>query len=193
MKIPQEERPGELNMTPMIDVVFQLLIFFMLSMHFTRIEGKLITTLPKDKGQSSLPPQQQDLQQIHVYLCAGGDIRTHTLNKGEHEKTDKDASVCSTRVGQTDCGDLHMTEKDATKAAHNRGIYAAIAEKARELHEMTPSARDPNRRTPIVIDADSETPYEHIVGVVNALKKRELQAIEFSGNPRFQKYAGKPK
>ena len=38
------------NMTPMIDVVFQLLIFFMLSMHFKEVEGKLLSQLPKDKG-----------------------------------------------------------------------------------------------------------------------------------------------
>ncbi len=47
-RVMDEEKPGDLNMTPMIDVVFQLLIFFMLSMHFKEIEGKLITTLPRD-------------------------------------------------------------------------------------------------------------------------------------------------
>lgn len=38
-----------LNMTPMIDVVFQLLIFFMCTVHFRVREGKLQTFLP-NKG-----------------------------------------------------------------------------------------------------------------------------------------------
>lgn len=37
-------------MTPMIDVIFQLTIFFMCSIHFKSLEGKLYSHLPKDKG-----------------------------------------------------------------------------------------------------------------------------------------------
>jgi biopolymer transport protein ExbD len=40
----------ELNMTPMIDVIFQLLIFFMCSLHFKTLEGKLLSYLPKNGG-----------------------------------------------------------------------------------------------------------------------------------------------
>jgi biopolymer transport protein ExbD len=48
----------ELNMTPMIDVVFQLLIFFMLVPHMTRVNKELLE-LPKlsgteDQQESSL-------------------------------------------------------------------------------------------------------------------------------------------
>jgi biopolymer transport protein ExbD len=38
------------DMTPMIDVVFQLLIFFMLTIKFKTLEGKLAAYLPKDVG-----------------------------------------------------------------------------------------------------------------------------------------------
>ena len=48
--MPDEVATEQLNMTPMIDVVFQLLIFFMLTMQFKEIEGKLLSQLPKDKG-----------------------------------------------------------------------------------------------------------------------------------------------
>jgi len=40
----------KMNMTPMIDVVFQLLIFFMCTIKFKTLEGKLSAYLPKDVG-----------------------------------------------------------------------------------------------------------------------------------------------
>jgi biopolymer transport protein ExbD len=40
----------EMDLTPMIDVVFLLLIFFIVTMKFKVLEGKLETELPKDVG-----------------------------------------------------------------------------------------------------------------------------------------------
>ena len=43
---------------------------------------------------------------------------------------------------------------------------------------------------PIILDADSEVPYEHIIGAVNAIKAAGIDNIEFVGNPRFDAYYG---
>ena len=40
----------EMEMTPMIDVVFLLLIFFMCTLRFKTLEGKLAAYLPRDAG-----------------------------------------------------------------------------------------------------------------------------------------------
>jgi biopolymer transport protein ExbD len=45
-----ETSEPHLEMTPMIDCVFQLLIFFMLTGKFVGTEGKLAAFLPRDKG-----------------------------------------------------------------------------------------------------------------------------------------------
>ncbi len=45
----------DLDLTPMIDVTFLLLIFFICTMKFKVLEGKLITNLPKDVGVNSSP------------------------------------------------------------------------------------------------------------------------------------------
>ena len=53
MRIKQNKRvieESELDMTPMIDIVFQLLIFFLLSAKFIALEGQLSSYLPKDRG-----------------------------------------------------------------------------------------------------------------------------------------------
>ncbi len=58
LKVPDEMKG---DMTPMIDVVFQLLIFFMLTIKFKVLEGKLSAYLPKDVGvnQSDAVPKEK--------------------------------------------------------------------------------------------------------------------------------------
>lgn len=41
---------AELQITPLIDVTFLLLIFFLCSIKFKMLDGKLVTYLPKDRG-----------------------------------------------------------------------------------------------------------------------------------------------
>jgi len=46
----QEDGEGSLSMMPMVDIVFLLLIFFLLSAKFVTFEGELSTYLPKNRG-----------------------------------------------------------------------------------------------------------------------------------------------
>ena len=150
------------NMTPMIDVVFQLLIFFMLSMHFKEVEGKLLSQLPKDKGT--------------------------------HEKQEKPNEECTIMVEQVEIGKVYRTDKQAGKAAANRAMYIELGKRTAELYQATPSSKggrdDATKRPPVILDADSETPYEHIIGAVNACKNVGIDNVEFVGNPRHDKYYG---
>jgi hypothetical protein len=40
-----------LNMTPMIDIVFQLILFFLFSLRFKSVAWRIEANLPKDRGQ----------------------------------------------------------------------------------------------------------------------------------------------
>ncbi|MHC4777731.1 MAG: ExbD/TolR family protein [Planctomycetota bacterium] len=51
----------ELSMTPMIDVTFQLLIFFMVTSNFKSLEGKLDVFLPENGIRSDTPPVDMEL------------------------------------------------------------------------------------------------------------------------------------
>jgi len=57
-------------MTPMIDIIFQLLIFFMLMPSFQSHEGYLTTNLPKDQGPNRAP--QENLERIKIELLDEG-------------------------------------------------------------------------------------------------------------------------
>lgn len=58
----------ELNMTPMIDVVFQLLAFFLLSMNIAQAEGDFQVKMPL---AARAGPETGDLPPLKVRLAAG--------------------------------------------------------------------------------------------------------------------------
>ncbi|MEM8494308.1 MAG: biopolymer transporter ExbD [Planctomycetota bacterium] len=63
-------RVGQLNLTAMIDVIFLLLIYFVVTSNFRIDEGVLTATLPQGEGKpqatTELPPQK-----VEVLLTAG--------------------------------------------------------------------------------------------------------------------------
>jgi biopolymer transport protein ExbD len=58
----------EINLTPMIDVVFQLIIFFMCAMKFKTLEKKIEAFLPKDRGLAKTPEKIEEKVQIKVII-----------------------------------------------------------------------------------------------------------------------------
>ena len=188
-KRPEEVETDGADMTPMIDVVFQLLIFFMLTMQFKEVEGKLLSQLPKDKGLAPSHVLQPELQEVRIVICAGGDTRMHKHDKGKHEKADKNNEICKVMVENHEIGELYLTEKHG-KAAHNKTIYATLAAKVKELVDAQPSTKDATKKAPVILDADSEVPYEHIIGAVDSCKHLDIDNVEFVGNPRHDKYYG---
>ncbi len=63
-KASNEEIAGD--MTPMIDVIFQLVLFFVFSMKFIAFEGQIQSFLPKDRGQG--PGQVVDPITATIFL-----------------------------------------------------------------------------------------------------------------------------
>lgn len=67
----QRQEEASVNLTPLIDVVFLLLIFFMVSTTFTR-ETQLKLDLPQ--AASGEQVETRDQQQIELTISANGDI-----------------------------------------------------------------------------------------------------------------------
>ena len=70
------EPDQEINMTPMIDCVFQLLIFFMVGTRFRSDDGVLSANLPRNKGQRAVPTvlDEKDLPHVRIRLSLGGGV-----------------------------------------------------------------------------------------------------------------------
>ena len=86
MRIPYQSRLSSgANMTPMIDVVFLLIIFFLVSSHLARQEHRLPVELPFAEKFSPLDPEKQSLtirvdldRQIYV---SGDDVDISQLRQ----------------------------------------------------------------------------------------------------------------
>ncbi len=87
-----------INLTPLIDVVFLLLIFFMVSTTFTR-ETQLSIDLPEAKGK----PREALAQQIEILVDEGGayrvngralvDGRVRTLQAAIYKESEGDTTL----------------------------------------------------------------------------------------------------
>ena len=62
------ENPLPLNVVPLIDVIFCLLLFFMCSFHFKTLEGKMEAWLPQDKGAAQAKPTDPEMGEIRIVL-----------------------------------------------------------------------------------------------------------------------------
>ncbi len=67
MAVPlPEPEDTEMNMTPMIDIVFQLIIFFLLSLKFKTIDRRIESMLPKDRGLAPTPTFPEDFLKVKI-------------------------------------------------------------------------------------------------------------------------------
>ena len=62
----------EMEMTPMIDVTFLVLIFFMCTLKFKTLEGQLAAYLPKDAGVNPNPSEVLEPLEVGIHVRAPG-------------------------------------------------------------------------------------------------------------------------
>lgn len=77
MKLARTLRDDEVraDMTPMIDVVFQLLIFFLCNLHYRALEGRLDAFLPRDLGRASQAEHQRTTVEVAILVAEPGERR----------------------------------------------------------------------------------------------------------------------
>lgn len=63
-----DDNPVAINVTPLIDIIFCLCVFFMCGLKFKQLEGKFDTWLPKDKGTDGVAAAQEQLQEVRVAM-----------------------------------------------------------------------------------------------------------------------------
>ncbi|OHB75377.1 MAG: hypothetical protein A2Z34_07010 [Planctomycetes bacterium RBG_16_59_8] len=159
----------ELPLTPMIDVIFQLIIFFMLMPMNKTLEGHLASQLPK-RGWGS---------------GTGGIVRELRI----HLQTAGEGQGCVVRVESGEIGIVQATvsrnERDRAIAENNKAVWRRFALRVAELYRMLPPPSASGESNPVVIDAGAGVPWEHIVAVVDACRAQGIDHVEFAASPRF--------
>ncbi len=85
----REQEEVKLNITPLIDVTFLLLIFFMCAMKFKTLERKVAAFLPKDRGLAKTMIKLEEKPKIAVELKRKKDEK-HTRVKCNDEELGRD-------------------------------------------------------------------------------------------------------
>lgn len=155
-----EDEGGKLDLTPMIDAVFLLLIFFMCSMEFRAPDALIKAFLPKDRG-----PNQQSPDEIRP------DVRIKLLwidPTTLRPTADPDAGEVVLKVGS------HIYA-DAEGRPDYEALYRELV-KLRETARRGPTAES----LPAIIDARGQVPYQHVVSALNACVKAKLTEVSFA-------------
>lgn len=98
------ESKVSLEMTPMIDVVFQLLIFFMFTFKIVSIEGEFAITMPAAEQGSAAPTSENitALPDIQVRLAAApnGELASIQVGDSQVKSLDELATTLKAIVGE---------------------------------------------------------------------------------------------
>lgn len=132
------------NLAPMIDVSFLLLIFFLVTTTFERAEGVFTSQLPRDTTQPAvaLPISPIVIRLTQTDLAF--DAFTITIDQFENQPT----------------------------------TLNELAQVLREIH----SHPGFDRETPVVIVADNDVRWDHVVGCWNAALRADCKNVAFA-NP----------
>ena len=127
MKFPRSAKPDTgINLTPLIDVVFLLLIFFMVTTTFTR-ETRMLITLPEADGEALVSEQQVVLElvvsrdgsySVNGQNLINGDIKTIMAALKEASEGNKDIPLMITADAQS----THQAVITAMDAAGRLGF-----------------------------------------------------------------------
>ncbi|MEZ5502621.1 MAG: biopolymer transporter ExbD [Halioglobus sp.] len=120
MKFRRQQRDEVgINLTPLIDVVFLLLIFFMVSTTFTR-ETQLTIDLPEAAGQ----PRETSTKEIEILVDEGGGYRVNGEALVDRRMRTLQAAIYKISAGDTT---LPMTISADAQAAHQDVVRAMDA------------------------------------------------------------------
>lgn len=75
----------ELQMTPMIDIVFQLLVFFIMTFKIVSLEGDFNIKMPLAAESEQMPDDMPPIPPIRVRLAAGPDGEIAGIRMGERQ------------------------------------------------------------------------------------------------------------
>ena len=139
--------------------------------------GRAIAERPSRDVDFTPPPNQ-----VWVSFCLdpfrNGGIRAHLERAATHDRADRPNEETWIYVNGRAVGAVYDTEKDAARSEENLKLYETAAEMAKKKGALL--------EVSLVMVADSETLYEHIIGVLNAAKRRGIGNIVYMGNPRLE-------
>ncbi len=143
------------DMSPMIDIVFNLLIFFLCATKFKTAEGAIETYLPKDQGLASRTTPQS-IDEVRITVSWREETQTATLRLG---------AKLLTQPGDWDV-------KDSTLSP----VWPRLA---RGLQELKDTQQGPEP-LPVTLDIRPQVPHQYAVSALNEVIRVGLKEVRFA-------------
>jgi Biopolymer transport protein ExbD/TolR len=176
----------DINLTPMIDVVFQLIIFFMCAMKFKTLERKIEAYLPKDRGLAATPERIDERVNIKVV------IKQTDLEGVPHFVMFEEDLVGSLGPGVPRMGTRPVAGKDLIDAytrARDQHWRQYIEPKLAAVKQRIETSLRADRTLPCEIDAEPKVRHAYVIAVLDAFLEVcdnldiEKPEITFVGTP----------
>lgn len=157
-----EKEQMETDLTPMIDVAFLIIIFFM-CLPFKTLDGKLAAFLPTEKGLNPTPEKPPELFFIKI----------HIVGRKEKERVWGDPNGIQEKV-------LMPTEvlykfPDGETTDDIKAVSGYIRKLKNE------AAKLPEAEVRGEIKANHKVPHKYIVAVLNKFAEAGLEKVDFFG------------
>ena len=162
----------EMEMTPMIDVTFLLLIFFVCTIKFKTLEGKLAAYLPKDVGVNASDAEPMEKIDISLKLKAAG-------RKVEAKRLEKDG----TEVAWSSMAQGEFTLLDhKVEYGINRDSFADTEAGLKEMKLKLTQLLDADPERAVTIKAMQGIVYKDIIPVLDACIDVGFTDVTFGGS-----------
>jgi biopolymer transport protein ExbD len=180
-----EDEAFALNLTPMIDVVFQLIIFFMCAMKFKTLEKKIEAYLPKDRGLAKTPERIDEKVTIKVVLrqTAEEGVPHFIMFDEDVGRAPGDNSVPRMPPPPASTDSNYSSKKKAYDEAHRAFIDRHIAPKIALVERKIDDLYSKDPTLPGQIDAGRYVRHEYVIMVLDAFIKAGMNEITFVGTP----------
>ncbi len=157
-KKPKEIEQVKGDMTPMIDATFLLLIFFILTLKFKILEGRLDAALPKDMGTNTSKVEEIEKVDVLLWVSDPGELvddKNPQTGKGNGLKVYQNRKV-RYEVGTQVFRNIEDLER----------FLATVADKD---------------ETPVTIDPKKDIINEDVMLVLDAVIRQKFKKVSFSG------------
>jgi hypothetical protein len=173
--IPEPEET-ELNMTPMIDIVFQLIVFFLLSLKFRTIDQRIDSMLPHGPGLQDIPVFDEPPPKIKVKL-----FRRNVVDEGEAYTLMKVDNVAQFRLPP---GWKGRAKESAGRIKQHDDTIAAL--RARVKAQLVAHGGDPDDIAGEIVaplPRGGSVPHGDAMAVLDAFLELGITNVRFEGTP----------